>query len=94
MSTGEVRTETHARAILGLAADAPSSAWRGAFQREVKAAHPDRGGDPERVRLVIEAYRYLKLAESKPREPGPQPARAQARPRPQPAAKPAPQAQP
>jgi curved DNA-binding protein len=67
MSKGEIQSEDQARAILGLAADAPPSTWRAAFQREVKAAHPDRGGDPERVRLVIEAYRFLKLEELSPR---------------------------
>jgi len=96
MSTGEVQTEEQARAILGLAAEAPPSTWRAAFQREVKAAHPDRGGDHDRVRLVIEAYRYLKLEELKPRRaasPSFKTARpAEPRPRPRPAAKPAPEA--
>jgi curved DNA-binding protein len=85
----EIRTETHARAILKLAAGDPPSTWRAAFQREVKAAHPDQGGDSERVRLVIEAYRYLKtqdLSGSKgssgrepPPRPKPQPRPSQAR---------------
>jgi curved DNA-binding protein len=93
MSTGEVQNERQARAILGLAADAPASIWRAAFQREVKAAHPDRGGDPDRVRLVIEAYRFLKQEELTPRPKAPpRPAGKAARPepRPRPAAKPAP----
>jgi curved DNA-binding protein len=86
MNTGDIRSEAQARAILKLAADAPPSTWRAAFQREVKAAHPDRGGDADRVRLVIEAYRFLKLEETKPPPaPGPRPARP-VRPR---AAKPA-----
>jgi curved DNA-binding protein len=95
MSTGEVQSADQARAILGLAADAPSSTWRAAFQREVKAAHPDRGGDPDRVRLVIEAYRFLKLDEQTPRRaPPPSPAAksARAEPRPRPTPKPAPEA--
>jgi curved DNA-binding protein len=75
-SGAEIRTEREARAILKLAADAPPSAWRAAFQREVKAAHPDQGGDSERVRLVIEAYKFLKTtSESSARTipPGPRP---------------------
>ena len=92
MSRGEVQSERHARAILGLAPNDPPSTWRGAFQREVKAAHPDRGGDADRVRLVIEAYRFLKLEELNPRPPPPHPARPAPRPRAHP--RPAPQAQP
>ena len=97
MSRGEVHSEAQARAILGLAADAPPSTWRAAFQREVKAAHPDRGGDEQRVRLVIEAYRYLKLEELKPRQTAwsaqsgqPNPAGPQPHQRPAAAAKPEP----
>jgi curved DNA-binding protein len=92
MNTGEILSEKQARAILGLAADAAPSMWRAAFQREVKAAHPDRGGDPEHVRLVIEAYRFLKLEEAAPRvrlNPGPAAHRTT---RPRPAPRPAPRA--
>jgi len=74
----DIRTEYHARAILKLGANDPPSAWRAAFQREVKAAHPDQGGDSERVRLVIEAYRFLKTVQPIPQRPRSQP---QARPR-------------
>lgn len=81
---GDIRSEFQARAILRLAADAPPSMWRAAFQREAKAAHPDRGGDSERMRLVIEAYRFLKAADPGAQEPRPEP-----RPRPQ-AARPRP----
>jgi curved DNA-binding protein len=85
MNTGEIQSEDHARAVLGLAADAAPSTWRAAFQREVKAAHPDRGGDPERVRLVIEAYRFLKLEEAAPgARANPSSANRTARPRPAP----------
>ena len=84
MSPGaDIRSEFQARAILKLAPDAPPSSWRAAFQREAKAAHPDRGGDSERMRLVIEAYRFLKTtdlaAAAPPPEPRPRP-QAQARP--------------
>jgi curved DNA-binding protein len=107
-SGADIRTEHQARAILKLAADAPPSTWRAAFQREVKAAHPDRGGDGERVRLVIEAYRFLKtrelqapMAEAR-QPPRPPPhsrpqaraARAEPPPRPEPRAEPKPEAQP
>jgi curved DNA-binding protein len=84
-SDADIRSELHARAILKLALDAPSSTWRAAFQREAKAAHPDRGGDSERMRLVIEAYRFLKTADSpaKP-EPKARPQPKAARPKPPP----------
>jgi curved DNA-binding protein len=80
-SGAEIRSEHEARAILKLAADAPASTWRAAFQREVKAAHPDQGGDSERVRLVIEAYRFLKTREPSSRTPPPGP-RPQPKPQP------------
>jgi curved DNA-binding protein len=86
MSPGaDIRSEHQARAILKLAPDAPPSTWRAAFQREAKAAHPDRGGDSERMRLVIEAYRFLKTtdpAAAPPPRPEPRP-----RPRPEPQAR-------
>jgi curved DNA-binding protein len=82
-----------------LAGGAPPSTWRAAFQREVKAAHPDRGGDPDRLRLVVEAYRILQLLQPAPRQtaaPAFKAARPEARPRarptPRPAPKPAPDA--
>jgi len=78
---GDIRSEFRARAILRLAPDAPPSAFRAAFQREAKAAHPDRGGDSERMRLVIDAYRFLKAGSGTIHEAGP---RAQARSRPSP----------
>ena len=103
MSPGDdIRTEPHARAILKLAADAAPSTWRAAFQREVKAAHPDRGGDPERFRLVIQAYAFLKTVEPatrRPARPSPRPrpsaaATAKAQPAPEPQPKPAPDSEP
>jgi hypothetical protein len=48
--------------LLGLPAAADGETLRRAFNAAVKAAHPDRpGGDHERLRLVIEAYRLLQL---------------------------------
>ncbi len=82
MSTSEVQTKAQARAILGLAIDAPPSTWRAAFQRQVKAAHPDHGGDAERLRLVVEAYRVLQLEEPAPRRVSGSPVKP-ARPTPQ-----------
>jgi curved DNA-binding protein len=98
MSPGaEIRTEYQARFILKLAPDAPPSAWRAAFQREAKAAHPDRGGDSERMRLVIEAYRFLKTADAGGAQPRPEPqSRRTQPPRPEPRAdrpKPPPESQ-
>ena len=98
MSSGaDIRSELHARAILKLALDAPPSAWRAAFQREAKAAHPDRGGDSERMRLVIEAYRFLKTADSSAKpEPRarPQAKASRPKPRPEPTAEPQAEADP
>ena len=54
-------TAGQARELLGLAADADAAALGRAYRAAVKAAHPDLGGgDPERLRLVIEAHRLLK----------------------------------
>jgi curved DNA-binding protein len=99
-SVADIRSEYQARAILKLAPDAPPSTWRAAFQREAKAAHPDRGGDAERMRLVIEAYRFLKSKDAAagqppPRpQPRPEPHAARPRPRPEPAPPQQPKAQP
>jgi curved DNA-binding protein len=52
-----------ARRILGVAPNAGPAELRRAFSRAVKASHPDRhGGDGERLRQVIEAYRWLDAA--------------------------------
>ena len=51
-------------ALLGVAAGADEAALRQAFLEAVKAARPDRGGDPERYREIIAAYRRL---EARPR---------------------------
>jgi curved DNA-binding protein len=99
-SGAEIRGEFHARAILKLAADAPPSTWRAAFQREAKAAHPDQGGDSERMRLVIEAYRFLKTVDlsaetAQPQaRPRPQPRPARPKPPPEPEAKTEPEPEP
>ena len=60
-------TEQEACAILGLAPNTGREMLAGAFRVAVKAAHPDRtGGDPERFRLVLEAYRLLQAAPERP----------------------------
>src|SRR5215472_11305717 len=65
-------TEHEARAILGLAPDAGREMLAGAFRVAVKAAHPDRaGGDPERFRLVLQAYRFLQATPERPAEAPP-----------------------
>lgn len=65
-------TVGEARAILGLAPDAGREALAGAFRVAVKAAHPDRpGGDAERFRQVLEAYRTLQAAPDPPAEAPP-----------------------
>ena len=46
-------------ALLGVAAGADETAVRRAFLEAVKAARPDRGGDPDRYRDLIAAYRRL-----------------------------------
>ena len=53
------RPAPHDFALLGVAAGADETAVRKAFLQAVKAARPDRGGDPERYRELIAAYRRL-----------------------------------
>ena len=46
--------------LLGLPMGADAAALSRAYRTAVKAAHPDRGGDAERLRQIIEAHRLLK----------------------------------
>ena len=64
MSSCLGEAETQARAVLGLAANAPLAAWRPAFSLAIHSVHPDRGGDPDEARRVIEAYRLLMRLET------------------------------
>lgn len=49
-----------ARGVLGVASGATPAELRRAFREAAKLAHPDRpGGDAERFRQVVEAYRLL-----------------------------------
>ncbi|MEI9964864.1 MAG: DnaJ C-terminal domain-containing protein [Caulobacteraceae bacterium] len=58
-------TVSRARQVLGAAAGADAAALAQAYRRAVKTAHPDRGGDAERLREVVDAHRLLKrIAES------------------------------
>ena len=59
-------TAGQARKLLGLPSGADADTVSRAFRTAVKSAHPDHGGDPERLRRVIEAHRVLKsLVEAK-----------------------------
>ena len=52
--------------LLGLPMGADADALGRAYRKAVKAAHPDHGGDAERLRQIIEAHRLLKsLAEAR-----------------------------
>jgi DnaJ-class molecular chaperone len=60
--SGVIRTPKPVRSdftLLGVAAGAGAEAVRRAFLDAVKAARPDQGGDPERYREIIAAYRRL-----------------------------------
>ena len=60
-------THAEARAILGLSDDADPGALAGAFRAAAKLAHPDRpGGDAQRFRQVLEAYRLLQSSWREP----------------------------
>jgi curved DNA-binding protein len=63
MADGGMMTAQQAQAVLGVEASVDDVALRRAFHQAVKACHPDRpGGDAERLRAVIEAYRRLEGA--------------------------------
>ena len=64
MTGNDIRDEAEARAILNIADDAPLAAWRPAFSTAVKRAHPDHGGGSAEACRIIEAYRFLKAAET------------------------------
>lgn len=71
MSVSSARIEpaqrTAALALLGLLEGADGEALKAAFRQAVKAARPDQaGGDAERFRQVIEAYRLLQTPQVQP----------------------------
>ena len=45
--------------VLGVAPGASPREVRAAFRRFAAAHHPDRGGDPDRFRAGVDAYRRL-----------------------------------
>jgi curved DNA-binding protein len=66
MTRSGAMTAGQARELLGLPVGADAAALGHAYRTAVKAAHPDLGGDPERLLRVIEAHRLLKsLAEAR-----------------------------
>lgn len=64
----------HARQLMGVTEAATIAEIRRAFRLKAKQAHPDRGGDAERFREVVEAYHLLQRQPQKAR-----PARAHER---------------
>ena len=65
-------TLTQARALLGLSGSTSPEKAAAAFRAAVKAARPDQpGGDDERFRQVIAAYRVLQAAGLQPALPAP-----------------------
>ena len=51
--------------VLGVSPEAPIKEVELAFDRKVMACHPDRGGDEEELRRVLEAMRQIR-SERKP----------------------------
>lgn len=49
----------HARALLGLPATYTPSDVEGAFRDKARTAHPDRGGDPDDFKALVEGRRTL-----------------------------------
>lgn len=45
--------------ILGVSVAATDNQIRVAYQKKAALSHPDRGGDPERFRLIRESYECL-----------------------------------
>ncbi|WP_292021715.1 J domain-containing protein, partial [Brevundimonas sp. UBA875] len=58
--SSDVSGVREALAVLGVAADVDAPKLKAAFREAVKAARPDQaGGDAERFRRVIAAYRLI-----------------------------------
>ncbi|HYC75853.1 DnaJ C-terminal domain-containing protein [Brevundimonas sp.] len=78
-SHSEVASLAEAHALLGLTGPADGEAVTAAFRAAVKAAHPSApGGDPDRFRRVIAAWRLIQsreptLAIAGPKSPPPSP---------------------
>lgn len=82
MPAARPMTSKDACALLGLKGPVGGDALKAAFRKAAKAARPDHGGDEEKFRRVIEAYRLLQtletarapLAQPKPAPPPSKPA--------------------
>jgi len=90
MPVARPMTSKDACALLGLKGPVGGDALKAAFRKAAKAARPDHGGDEEKFRRVIEAYRLLQALEnaraplSTPRPvETPRPARAEPAPEPE-----------
>lgn len=55
--------------VLGVGPGASPREVRAAFRRFAAAHHPDRGGDPDRFRAGVDAYRSLTGATTVPAPP-------------------------
>jgi hypothetical protein len=55
--------------LLGVGPSASRGEVRAAFRRFAAAHHPDRGGDPDRFRAGVDAYRSLTGATTVPTTP-------------------------
>lgn len=89
MSGGEITTEQQARQVLNLSATATLDEIRRAFRAAVRRVHPDRGGDVDDLRRVIDAHRLLTdLQDTRRRLPPATTAMARSRPTPRPVPKP------
>jgi curved DNA-binding protein CbpA len=62
-------TVAEAARILHVADDATPEEVRAAFRRAIGASHPDRGGDDDRARLVVDARNAL-LVRARPEDSG------------------------
>jgi hypothetical protein len=51
-----------ARAVLGVAGDAPAAELRAAYRRALRRHHPDVGGTARETEAAVEAYRVLRDA--------------------------------
>lgn len=82
-------TSKDACALLGLKGPAGGDALKTAFRKAAKAARPDQGGDEDKFRRVIEAYRLLEALETgRAAAPEPKAARPAEKPAEKPTARP------
>lgn len=58
-----------ARQLMGVSETATAAEIRRAFRIRAKQAHPDRGGDAEQFRELVEAYHLLLRLPARPRAP-------------------------